>query len=400
MLSRATRKAVLSCFRPTIDDKALARLRSCAGGQFRQLLRWLDDCGLTLYLLERLQVAERLDEIGSRLGDELLIRGEANRLRISGMLAEFSRVIDALGRSGVRYAVSKGFSAAPDFCSQAEYRHHSDIDLLVHQSDCEAAVVAVATAGFRISRLSNSREIIFDGNGGAVSNGLMRSYELKCHSKVEIHLENDPPLTIRKQVGNVEFHAMPLAEQFVHHVNHASEHMRLGWVRPSWLVEISYFITKHANDEALWNVVREQWRANEIPSAMLILALVQQEFGIDLPMPLRQQPSAAVQAWLQSCGSSFVSAGCNGSKLNVLLAGELGIDDNEYGAVVFPIKKVIHPFSMQKVIIRGLVKALPDLVLKSFEHGVQTIGYFYYRSLWRAELSRLVASQHNVNYQA
>jgi Uncharacterised nucleotidyltransferase len=393
MLSRTTRKAVLSCFRPTIEDEALAELRECEGRQFRQLLRWLDDGGLTLYLLERLQAANRLHEVGPKLGDELMIRREANRLRTAGMMTEFAAVIDVLERSGIRYAVSKGFGAAPDFCSHTEFRHHSDIDLLVHQSDCETATVGVAMLGFSLSRQSTSGEIIFDGKGGGVSNGLMRSYELKCHSKIEIHLEKVPPLTIRKQVGEIEFNVLPLAWQFANHVIHASDHLRLGWVRPSWLVEIAYFISKHKNDEALWLAVSKQWLTKEIRSAMLILMLVQQEFGIDVPVPLQQEPSAAVQAWLRSCGSSFVSAGCKGTKLNVLLADELGVEDGDFGATVFPIKKVLHPFSMQRVLIKGLLRAAPELISKSFQHGVQTFGYFYYRWLWRAEVARLVASQ-------
>jgi len=393
MLSLKIRKAAFQCFAPVIDAGTLSRLRRCSKFQRRDLLRWLDDAGLSVYLLDRLERQGHAEDIGPWLRDELILRKEANRLRVLGLLAEFNEMIRKVESYNVRYAVSKGFGLAPDFCSHPYLRHHSDVDLLVFRDDCESACSAITSLGFQRSPFSSADEIIFDGKGPSAGNGALRSYKLRCHSKIEIHVEREVPLAVRKRVEGLEFPVQPLSLQFSGHVLHAFRHLREGWIRPSWLVEIGYFIELHRGDAHLWEDAYAAWHPEEVQAAWLILRMVEARVGIAMPQAFREKNvelAPGVEAWIHACSAAFLLAGCNGSRLNLLLADAMGPSVSRVnGLKVFPIHKVAHPSLVGKVQLQGFVRSIPFLFTRTIQHAVNAVGFYYHRASWRAELARL-----------
>lgn len=236
----------------------------------QQVLRWLDEAGLTLYLLDK---CERQGHKG-RLPDEwrAALEGtrERNRTRVTAMFAEFNKVIKALSTSRIPFAVLKGFSLQPEFCSSINLRHHIDTDLLVAPSHTDRATKTLLTIGYEKEGTEDFGEIRFVKDR-AKSPPTARDdiYSIRPESRVEIHhrlfesraytpfdLEDDWQSGIRTvQVGDITFPTVSKADAFLLHVFHAFQHLAAGWVRVSWLFEISNFIESRREDDHLWRVV-------------------------------------------------------------------------------------------------------------------------------------------------
>ncbi len=389
MLSRAARRSVLRCFHAPIAESTL----SCLRGSYRtnrfELLRWMDDAGVSVYLADRLQRLSKLNELGPGFVIDLQDRIAANRLRVEGLLMEFEMVISALRNAGCECAVSKGFSVVPEFCHDIFLRHHSDIDLLVHPSVVTRATQVLSELGYRCEIPLVQGEIIFDGKGPKVSDDLMRSYELRCHSKIELHVSDRLPSMQSKTAGVVTFRALSTFELVRAHLLHAYKHLCEGWMRPSWLVEISNFIEQNGVDDPIWGKLHSDFTPQQRRRAALIFKLIEDQIGTPTPPAFRTEWDNDIVSWAEICGSAFVLADCEGTQLNLLLKSSFG---DEVGGLrgprVFPVHKLRRFFQLPEIRKSGFIRSIPYLYRKFTYFALKGAEYCVFRLRLNVERRR------------
>ena len=245
---------VLRCFRFTEIGEA-PRLQHLSSREQAGFLLWLDQSGLALYLLDRLRQANTAhclpDYIARRLEDKL---GQ-NRKRTGLLVEQLAEVVALLEARGIPYAVMKGFSLSPEFCPDPVLRHQTDIDLLLARKDVAGASAALESRGY--SRLPSlfEEEFIFSTPLRETPSWRDNIYAPR-EKKVEIHLSFWDPIcgiaidapqmnlsNVRvREVMGVKFCALPLEQALLLQLLHVFRHLLGGWIRPSWLYELAWFL--------------------------------------------------------------------------------------------------------------------------------------------------------------
>src|SRR6202795_507847 len=110
------KRAVLAALSFQADFSGLAAFPPLESENGQHLLRWLDQSGLSLVLLRRLQTSEVTPSVSAEWRHALAQRLARNVLRMHDMLEEFKRVNDAFRAYGITVVALKGFTLAPDFC--------------------------------------------------------------------------------------------------------------------------------------------------------------------------------------------------------------------------------------------------------------------------------------------
>src|SRR5262249_24229473 len=108
--------------------RVLARLSDRDWSRVRQ---WLDNSGLTLYFLQKLNDAGATDTLPKKVLSQLERDFASNRRRVAMLSRCFAAVNCSFDDAGIRYAVVKGFSLVPDFCASADLRYQGDFDYLI-----------------------------------------------------------------------------------------------------------------------------------------------------------------------------------------------------------------------------------------------------------------------------
>ena len=288
----------------------------------KELLRWLDEAGLTLYLLHQ---SERRGDKGS-LPDELRAaldsRHERNRNRVAAMLAEFYKVVEALSASRITFAVVKGFSLQPEFCSSVELRHHIDVDLLVAPTYIDRATEVLLKIGYQKAGAEDFGELRFlKGRPAAPPTAQDDLFTVRSESRLEIHTslfesraytpfalaENWQSGIRHKSLGQVRFPTISEADAFMLHVLHAFQHLAAGWIRLSWLFEISNYIESHNADDHLWRSVTDRVVVDERCAHAFGLMLQQTSmlFKTELPKTLADRLIDPLPANLQRWNEDY-----------------------------------------------------------------------------------------------
>ena len=148
-MNRALAQCVVESLRVTGPfQEPLARLRTFSRRDWQQTLPWLDDSGLALYLLDRVNrsgLSQTLpDEIESRLRGNL----DSNRRRLAEMKEEFGSLNRRFESAEVEYVVLKGFALIPDYCPDAGLRSQYDYDYLVAEGSLTKAQQVLEAAGY------------------------------------------------------------------------------------------------------------------------------------------------------------------------------------------------------------------------------------------------------------
>lgn len=335
-LQLKTRRAVLACFRPTSRFDEF--LEIAAGGDFPPLLRWLDESGLALYLTERLRDGGLLGGLDSRLRLELDRRLATNRQRTSILLAEFKRVIDALRRAEVQYAVVKGFTLAPEFCPAPWLRHQSDLDLLMSPGEVERAVKALCSLGYGVEPYEGSGEICLAIRSEHVPSADDFIYDVPKHRHVEIQTafyqshcgvslatgSDWSRHIVRREIDGVQYPGLDLPHRFLIQALHAFRHIS-SWARAAWFYEIAYFVERFGNDEALWLKIDQLLaESKERQACGVVCAMTANAFGTRFPHAAGNKWIAeltkAQASWIERHGAAWLlSDFLYGSKVGLLL---------------------------------------------------------------------------------
>lgn len=330
------RRAVLACFHPGADSDQC--LGITAGGDNRALLRWLDESGLALYLAQRLLERGLMDQVPTELREQLERRLEANRRRTLVLLVEFERVNDALRRAGLRYAVVKGFTLAPEFCPAPWLRHQSDIDLLTSPDDAETAIEALCSLGYEMEPYEGSGEICMAIRSEHVPSADDFLYDPPQHRHVEIRTGfYETYCGVSLDVGNdwsghieqheadgVQYPCLGLPHRFLVQVLHVFRHTS-SWARLAWFYEIAYFVEKFGNNDELWAKADGLLIGNKERQACgVVCAMVANTFGTQFPGLIEEnwiaQLTTAQVSWIERHGESWLlSDFLLGSKVGLFL---------------------------------------------------------------------------------
>lgn len=269
--------------------------------KLERLLRWLDEAGVALYLSH--QCERRCHKLPDEWRAALDGRRERNRHRVAAMLAEFHKVVEALSTSRITFAVVKGFSLQPEFCSSFDLRHHIDTDLLVAPTHIDRATETLLKLGYQKVGAEDFGEIRFSkGHPAIPATAQDDLYTARPESRVEIHTSLFEPRTYtpfvlggdwqseirHKDLGHVRFPTISEPDAFMLHVLHAFQHLAAGWLRLSWLFEIANFIESRRMDDHLWRLVTDRVASEQrcAHAFGLILQETSMLFGTEMPATL------------------------------------------------------------------------------------------------------------------
>jgi hypothetical protein len=364
---------VVSALRPDPDFAHLVRLSDCSATQQSRLLRWLDQSGLALYFLDRLQTQGVSNQLPASLVQALERRLHSNRARTADMFEEFRGLVTAFSDRGIRFCALKGPTLIPDFCPAAHLRHQTDFDFLIPQESFSVAAQVLQSGGYAQTELRPTGEATYATPLLHVPTANDDIYAKPRHREVDLHpsLELDfygvsmhtPSDQLarlqQKTLQDLTFPTLADDDIFSLQVLHAFNHLLGSWIRLSWLFEIRHFLNLHHNDSVLWSSVisRQQAsdaareRANNRNAFGLILSLTQRLFPRPIPRALDDwcvQPlPTPIRAWIDQFGLRFAFSNLDGAKLSLFVHREFFDDRRAWRAYVFTR---ILPFGRQSSI--------------------------------------------------
>ena len=350
---------VISTLRSDPDLSGLHTVRNASDAQHRRLLRWLDQAGLALYCLDRVQQLRAIEQLPDTLRHQLERRLVENRQRSADMFHEFRRVSNAFTNAGIPFCVIKGFSLVPDSCPAQHLRHQTDFDFLTSPGSLTLATRVLESQGYVRLEMKRSGEVIFSTPQTHVPSAADNIYARPRYREIDlllslrldfqgasIHTHVDQLARVRnKQIEDLNFPVLAADDMFALQVYHAFSHFLGSWVRLSWLLEIAYFLEVHHQDHLLWHSVveREQDVAKVKGNSFnrdafgLILSITQEIFPISSPLPPTlhdwcvQSLPIPIRAWIQQFGRRFAHADLNGSKLSLFVYREFVATETRVG---------------------------------------------------------------------
>jgi len=336
------KRAVLAALSFQPDLSGLATFPPLESEHGRHLLRWLDQSGLSLVLLRRLQTSEVTPEVSAEWRHALAQRLARNVLRMRDMLEEFKRVNDAFRSHDVTAVALKGFTLAPDFCDDLSLRHQTDFDFLVQQDSVTRAAEVLQNCGYSTSRLNKTAETCFLTPLRHIPTADDDLYALQHHRQVDLHTsiwEQSPWIQIEvpqdclrqahiQSIYGIDFLGLSLADKFMLQVFHAFKHSFRSWIRPSWLLEIGRCMELHQDDAALWTRIIERTGGARLTRDIFafVLGMVTRLFRTPIPAPFRrwttETTSLAIRTWLDAFAMDWALSDWPGSLTNLFVAGE------------------------------------------------------------------------------
>jgi hypothetical protein len=411
MLGTGYKRAVLAALRATPDYSQLEVFRKFGEADVAKALRWLDQSGLSFYLLSRLREDSAQSCLPPHLLDALEQRLKANRARTNEWLRDFQIINEALTEGNVRFVVLKGFALVPDFCPRFELRHQADIDLWVEHGCVEEALSRLAQRGFTPRMFGPGQHVSLAGAGEERVSLNESIYRPGRFRRLELHgslLEEAIPINMqypegqwerarRRVTGDISFFSLAPADMFIHQAHHAFKHLLSYWARPSWLYEIARFLdSTHAND-SLWTEVCDSIGENAPlrDSVGMIVHLVEQLFAprvspIFAARCLRSLP-AEIIVWNRYFGERVVLSSPMGNKV-ALLIQERFIKDpavwsNHFWQRLFPVRSDL---ALTEICGKTLAPTFADrwnqfrfTLRKARFHGMFLFAYPFHALRWR-----------------
>jgi hypothetical protein len=340
------KRSVLQALKRDPDLAGLASLPPLQCGQGARLMRWLDESGLALSLLESVRSQDTRGLFRAEWSDALERRRERNDGRLRDMLDEFQRINQAFHAHGVIAITLKGFSLVPDFCVDPGLRHQTDFDFLVSPSDVDAAAEVLRSCGYSTPKLSYSEESCFTTPLQHVPSRADDLYAIQHHRQVDLHVsltESSPWINldfpghgqdslIPMNISGVRFYALPLDTRFLVQVLHAFRHSFRSWLRLSWLLEIGHCMDLHRADDALWTRLIEQAGDALLMKRIFVFILTLTNRLFDSRIPSRianwaaEGMTASLRVWLEHFSENWALTDWPGSLSNLFVASDFIAD--------------------------------------------------------------------------
>lgn len=405
-------EAVIASFTDS-QERSMARLSAFSRKDWKRAYPWLIASGMTLYFLDRLQTLGIEDSLPPATIAKFQQNLADNRRRNSALMEEFIAINCAFVHAGIRYANAKGFTLAPGYCPDSALRNQLDFDFLVDERYLERCRSILTAAGYVQSVESASAWEFKAGTSKPVRTE--DHYKPRPERRVELHFARagsprwalcDAQLAkvVQRTWQGRSFPVFAPEDQFIIQALHILSHLRSPCTRLSWLLEYMRFVSTHEHNSALWESVRE--RSQATPDAAIAIGLAtllsRRFFGGHAPHQLNQWTlnclPAGVKLWADCYGHGACLSKFPGTKLYLLLEGELGRGDTQW-----PVKrrrKLIPPRKVPQITLaeqnenlwkrmrRVLYQARFTLFRLRF-HLVEDLRYMIELPRWK----RLLAAQ-------
>lgn len=297
----------------------ISAFRDLSPRQWKQLLLWLDDTGLSFYFLKRLKEQCATDAVPSEFLSQLQHNLAENQGRADSMWRRFDFLNREFAAAGVRYVAVKGLTLVPEFCPYASLRYQGDFDYLLDEQSLAAAKRVLLDTGYAAKEPHGSLETIFVSPGGREPSRTAEQYSAMSPHAVELHLDiwhtdlhRLPSIPNLFSVERAELHqwngfsfaALADEDAFLLQIVHACSHLFTHWIRMSSLYEIGYFLTRRASDLELWNRVAERISDSSVLRELVVVIteLVEQLFAPPIPALVREWSThvrPATRVWIE-----------------------------------------------------------------------------------------------------
>jgi hypothetical protein len=380
MRDRELRMLLLNALQPVPDFSRLTALHGSSSTQLRNLLRWLDQSGLALYLLAQLKDQGAVDAVPEKFSEALECRWKANRERTRAMTDEFARLVQSFHRNGVLFCALKGLTLTPEFCRSADLRHQTDFDFLVAPGWLENAKQAVRSCGYE-QQATDAHEVTFATPLLHIPSPNDNIYAVPRHREVDLittlrrttdGVSIDAPTGVfdrveSKTLHGLSFPALPAEDMFCLQVMHAFRHLLGSWVRVSWLFEIGYFIDRHYGNSDLWRAVSERMglHAKTRNAFGLVISLTKTLFPRRIPQALdnwclRSLPPR-IEVWVAQFGLKTAISDLDGAKWTLFVHREFVDDPNSWNSYVrqriFPVGRRSSIGTVQRTDVGTRIRA-------------------------------------------
>lgn len=296
-------------------DQQIEVLESFGDGEWKRNLAWIHDSGLALYFLRKLEATSTTDALPTWVLESLHRALDANRERTAYLASQFQAINEAFDTAGVNYAVVKGFSLVPDFCSDISLRPLGDLDYIVSRESLHSARKVVERNGYSL-RSETETEFKFFPAPPYIQD----QYSVRGEHSVELHvslwnpkLHETPLFEPRLDIANIvrhpwqrtSFPAFSTEDSLLLQAVHAFHHVLTYWIRLSCFYEIAVFLDRYIDDELLWSRVEERVGsdANSLEVLSFAVQFASLLFGCRLPPIFSEwmrniRPSVAV--WIEN----------------------------------------------------------------------------------------------------
>ncbi|MDE3180646.1 MAG: nucleotidyltransferase family protein [Acidobacteriota bacterium] len=352
-MNRALAHCIVRSLRVTGPrEEPLAQLGKFSRPDWERTLSWLDDSGLALYLLERVDRAGADNALPQPIRARLQENLASNRQRVAQMKREFEFFNSRFEAAGVEFVVLKGFALVPDFCPDAVLRPQYDYDYLVHPECEEAARQVLQAAGYvqknQSPGLEPTGETRFVSQPLSFPSANEDYYAATLPRGVELHLGLWEPscdgmrlvvpgdiLDRRRQAESQDMRFPMLADDdaLLFQILHAYHHMLSYWCRPSCFLEIAHFMAAPTTGASFWEgFCRRISHYKQLPEiSSLVFAMAAKLFEAPVPdqvvSRMRGLHSPALSAWVKRYGEPWALTPFPGSKLTLFILHEF-IDDS------------------------------------------------------------------------
>jgi len=289
------KRAVLRALRFAPDYAQLEMFCKLGEADSAKLLRWLDQSGLSLYLLSRLNEESIENRLPRNFLGALEKRLQLNRARTEEWLRDFALISESLGRRKIRWVALKGLTLVPQYCPRLEVRHQADMDLWVERRDLDDILSLLAEHGFAPRGGATKSHMSLTGPGDERASLNESIYKPGRPRMLELHfslLEDDLPFqvaypegqwerAVERRFSKIAFSSLAPADMFIYQAYHAFTHLVSYWTRLSWLYEIGRFLDAHPDCESLWTDVCVSIGGNAVlrEAVGMVIDLVSQLFS-------------------------------------------------------------------------------------------------------------------------
>lgn len=327
------REAVLLTFCETPPAESL-RLWEMPEKEWERLLPWLDTSGLALYFLDRITQLELCDLLPAPVLARLEENLRDNTVRTNSLINECAAIQQRFQKSGLTYALLKGFSLWPCSVPRLELRSQLDLDFLIAEECAPVAQRILEERGYRLHAIS--------GGSWEFKASEMQSMSLRDLYKdlpgrsVELHVESQaspvPALLhrrINRTLWGVCTPVLPPVDLFLRQGMHLHKHVYSEFSRAAHLIEFRRHVIARYEDTAFWQELqrRADGDAKVALALGLVTLLITELMGPFAPQDFTRwtvdRLPAAARLWVSMYGRRTVLAAFPGNKLYLLLQRQL-----------------------------------------------------------------------------
>jgi hypothetical protein len=369
-----TRLAALLTFRDPVPEEC-SQIMTLSNREWKNLMRWLDISGLALYFLNRLVELGLGDLLPPAISQRLHLSLIDNTERTRGMISESIAIQEEFQSESVGYAILKGLSLWPNSVPEPELRVQFDLDFLVDEVSAPRARRILERRGYRLYAIGGrSWEFKLNERPGFSLKDIykdLRSYAVELH--IESRASSSPSPLERLHWRELRGMRMPVlapVDLLLGQGLHVFKHICGESSRASHMLEFRRHVLARRNDNEFWNELQKTAGKNPRASIGLgvVTLLTTRVMGDFAPAALThwtvENLSQPFRLWVELYGHRAVLDGYPGSKLYLLLQGELetaGMPRKR------PLRKALLPFCLPLPVIRARPnESLPVTIRRHF----------------------------------